>query len=290
MIKNTMSHTYANGVTLNFEITEIGEDEAIKLLDTLKPNRKVSGAHVNALGRSMTDGNWRTDDTTPIRIDDNGALIDGQHRLWAIIETGMRFDFLVVRGVGSETMQIIDTGRQRKLVDYLRMNNEAEPVSLAGAIGLYTTWLRSQVLTRSGGRGTTKYQVQHTIPEWLATLDKHPKLRESVTEGRSIARFIKGGGGRWSAIHYILNQIDRDDTQFFLDKLKTGADLHENDPIFALRTRLLRDAHTVTKKLDILDYTALVFKTWNAFRQGKTITVLGWRPGGAHPERYPMPE
>ena len=36
--------------------------------------------------------------------------------------------------------------------------------------------------------------------------------------------------------------------------------------------------------------TAILIKAWNAYRSGEEVGVLRFRPGGAHPEKFPEPE
>ena len=34
---------------------------------------------------------------------------------------------------------------------------------------------------------------------------------------------------------------------------------------------------------------AITLKAWNAYRQGETVGLYRWRPGGAKPEAFPEP-
>jgi hypothetical protein len=86
----------------------------------------------------------------------------------------------------------------------------------------------------------------------------------------------------------VLSAIDADDAAAFFGQIQTGENLSANSPVMALRKRLADDALAI-RKLAIREYTALVFKAWNAYREGRNVRILSWRPGGAAPERYPTP-
>jgi hypothetical protein len=35
--------------------------------------------------------------------------------------------------------------------------------------------------------------------------------------------------------------------------------------------------------------SALFIKAWNAYREGREVSLLKWNPGGARPEEFPVP-
>lgn len=81
-------------------------------------NRPLQKGHVGFLANQMKAGKWmETGDS--IKFGKNRELIDGQHRLMAIIRTGIPIPFLVVREVDDEAFEVIDTGRKRSAADVL---------------------------------------------------------------------------------------------------------------------------------------------------------------------------
>ena len=268
---------------LDIHVQRIGPELAGQYIEGMSKNRNISQRDVESLARAMKQGLWREDAGDPIRLNSDGQMIDGQHRMWAIVESGCEFSFLVIRGIDNSTQMIMDTGRGRRLADQLRIRGEKYPSELASAISLYSGWINERMLMRGGGNKT-----KIMIPEGISILEQHPELRKSVAIGYGIARAVKGGAGRWSAIHCVLSEIDAVDADAFFRQIQTGENLSATSPIMALRRRLADDALT-QRKLGIREYTALVFKAWNAYREGRDIQVLSWKAGGATPERYPMP-
>lgn len=94
----------------------IGPDKAMLYLESMDGNRTVRQTDVNYLAIQMKMGLWRE---TPqgIVFDDEGCLIDGQHRMWAVIESGVTIKIKVSRGWPHDTALVLDTGRTRSYAD-----------------------------------------------------------------------------------------------------------------------------------------------------------------------------
>ncbi len=73
---------------------------AQKLLDNIlpdkrDPHRKLSTRHTDRLANDMTEGKW-VPLATPITLDSKHRLLDGKHRLAAVIKSGVTIEFLVI--------------------------------------------------------------------------------------------------------------------------------------------------------------------------------------------------
>lgn len=276
-----MVKTLTAQTTVAWEV--IGPDEARKMLEAMRVNRKVVQVHVERLAESMRRGEWVEMAGDPIRFNQQGELVDGQHRLWAVIEAGVSLRFAVARGLPAEAMTVLDTGRRRTLADFLEMRGEHNADVLAGALGyLHHYWAtKEMVLVQWGVRSLT-------VNEAFKILEEHPGIRESATATHSVARRLGGGRARWAAIHYVLASIDYEDAGDFFKKLLTAEEVPKGSPIGLLRSQLSADWHAM-RHMGIREYIALVFKAWNLYRRGEPVKMLSWRGGGAHPEEYPIP-
>lgn len=79
-------------------------------------NRPISQRVVNQYAADMRQGRWR-DNHVAIAFDRQGTLIDGQHRLWAVIESGCTVRMLVVTGLEPGTIEIIGEQYARSAAD-----------------------------------------------------------------------------------------------------------------------------------------------------------------------------
>jgi len=102
----------------------IDPDQALKWLETVNTNnRKVSDVHVRRFSRDMTEGKWRLKHEA-IAFDSDGTLIDGQHRLWAIVESGVSVETFVWHNVDPASMIVIGGGKTRSMADILNIAGE----------------------------------------------------------------------------------------------------------------------------------------------------------------------
>ena len=92
-------------------------------------NRPVSEDTVTAYARDMINGVWRATHQG-IAFNDGDQLIDGQHRLMAILQSGRTVRMMVTFGLpakieGSEmtTMDCVDRGRTRSVADQLKIQH-----------------------------------------------------------------------------------------------------------------------------------------------------------------------
>jgi len=97
---------------VNAKVEAIGPDEAAKILEGCTKNRDVSQRIVDRYSKAMDEGKWALNGESVV-IGKDGRLVDGQHRLWAVIQSGRTVDFLVVRGVDPDAFETCDQGMNR---------------------------------------------------------------------------------------------------------------------------------------------------------------------------------
>lgn len=84
-------------------------------------NRSVNPNKVRDYAADMKSGNWRVNGETMI-FDEDGVLIDGQHRCLAVISAGIPVDFLCSFGVRRVFATTIDQGVSRTVAHSLQMD------------------------------------------------------------------------------------------------------------------------------------------------------------------------
>lgn len=83
-------------------------------------NRTISNATVNSYANDMARGLWQ-ESPEPISFYEDGALRDGQHRLSAIVASGVPVTMVVARGVPKES-NVVDMQRPRTIRDLMKIN------------------------------------------------------------------------------------------------------------------------------------------------------------------------
>lgn len=262
---------------VTFKNERITPSVAAKILDDTEKcpdfvNRNLRQGHVDSLAGDMKSGNWAPNGKT-IVIGTNGAALDGQHRLWAIVESETTQIIPVARGVDPRAYITIDTGMKRKTADFLKNLN----VSNAAAVGATLNWLyryRNQSMT--GGTGTNN---SLTEPEKLRLFKKESDIEDHAYA----ADMVKSGGQGLLppsvAIlsHYIFTQDrSRAEADDFFTALGEGTGLKKTDPVWALRERLFQAKTDPTRrKLSPLEKFALTFKAWEMTVDGITLSRKG---------------
>jgi hypothetical protein len=244
-------------------------------------NRGVNDTIVRRYAKAIANEDWPVTGDA-IKFAKDGTLIDGQHRLLAIIRAGRAVKMYVARGLELEHQEYLDIGRKRSFADMLKLRGEKNSSSLAGAIA----WLAR---IRSGN---PQSNVVLSPQEGFALLDVNPGIRDvaSMAYQVSIAHRLVTPALAW-ALSYEFICIDEDDALVFWERLATGTGLEEDDPILRLREWLI--AHRVEARtgrgLATWLQAAIIIKAWNAYRDGQSLKFLRFRQGGAHPEDFPRP-
>lgn len=88
-------------------------NELLKL--NMENNRGIATATVNKYAREMGEGQWLISD--PIKFSVGGELVDGQHRLNAVIKSGLPQTFVIILGYPKESAEVLDQGKKRNARD-----------------------------------------------------------------------------------------------------------------------------------------------------------------------------
>lgn len=85
-------------------------------------NRKIDTKKVADYAEDMTAGRWQLN-SEAISFNVDGQLVDGQHRLKAVIKAGVPVDMYVTYDVPNESV-IFNRGRSRSIANVLQMKGE----------------------------------------------------------------------------------------------------------------------------------------------------------------------
>ena len=98
------------------EIKNITPEMALSYLEGPMHNRPVRDATVDRYAATMAAKKWLLTHQG-IAFDDKGRLIDGQHRLWAIVNSKMTVPMMVTHGLSSGIQAVIDDHAKRTVRD-----------------------------------------------------------------------------------------------------------------------------------------------------------------------------
>lgn len=263
------------------QVVAVTPDLAGRWLARNSKNRTVRENIVRRYAIDMESGDWRWTGET-IKFDRNGSLLDGQHRLRAIVSAGVSVPMLVVLGLEPEAQEDIDQGISRNFADILKLRGESHSVMLAAVILRVHRW-------EDGQRRSAMLYGNASPARLLRTFDSHPELREVAAEADRLRKRCDLTGAVIGLTLWLFEDLDYEDSQFFFGRLADGQNLAKGDPIYELRRTLeagVRDRKGERSQIYLL---AITIKAWNAYRRGDPVGLLKWRQGGAKPEQFPEP-
>ncbi|MFD2025053.1 hypothetical protein [Promicromonospora aerolata] len=266
--------------TYRAEFVVVTPDLAEQWLTKNTHNRNSRQRVIDGYATDMMAGNWK-DNGAAIVFAKDGTLLDGQHRLFAILQAEVTVRMLVVRGAEKDAQDTIDGGAKRKLSDVLHLRGEAHYTALAAGLRRITAY--ELVGDNAGGWSYTP-----TTQQSLGTLEKYSWLREFAPRTGPLSR----RGVPSSVAIYLwfrFSQIDGDDADYFFKVIEDRAPLTDGDPIHVL-LRALDNSVSVRGARNARWITALCIKAWNKYRAGESVKNLSWRPGGAAAEAFPEPK
>lgn len=148
-------------MTTSIEVVEVTPAMASHWLETNRVNRAVRQGAVREYAIDMASGRW-VFTHQGIAFDDAGELIDGQHRLLAIVQSGCTVRMVVTRGLDPAARRDVDRHAKRTPYDAVSLANPSrsttrEAVSVAAAIAtdggfkdfVVPLWLLEQLLESS---------------------------------------------------------------------------------------------------------------------------------------------
>lgn len=167
----------------------ITPDMANRWLVTSKEKniRSIRPPTVERYQRSMEAGNWSSRTGTAIMFDKDGVMVNGQHRMWAIVLSDMSIELYVLFGVTQEEkMYGVDNGDGRSPAICLQV--PAKHIAIINSIRRHATGNRDK---RRIGNDELHVFVEHykDLLEWFDNIPSTPQGRRA-TRSSDIASVI----------------------------------------------------------------------------------------------------
>jgi hypothetical protein len=265
----------ARTVGIFAEVFDIDVDRAQALLARNPHNRSIVGSAVSEWAQTIRQGRWTVNGETII-VADTGELNDGQHRLLAVVETGIPIQSLVVFGVPRESRTTVDCGQKRTAAHVLGMSGVPNSSLVAATIKI--------LMNLDEGVAISTHRNAQVIKN---ALPRYPNLDRSFAPGRRVGTQFRQSTAMCCALHYLFAQRDEELANAFFSTLADGTAPTKTHPTALLRTRLIENL-AGKAKLPMHEVAALFIKAWNAYRCGESLRYLRWRTAGDKPEDFPQ--
>ncbi|MER5832610.1 hypothetical protein ABT116_17585 [Streptomyces sp. NPDC002130] len=264
---------------MHMQVVDVSPQLAAEWLTRNTNNRPLSKGTVQHLAGQIQRGEWQLTHQG-IAFDEDEVLIDGQHRLAAIVKAGVTVPLTVTHGVPRTAFTVMDTGRKRTGRDALALAGEANATHLAAALRGLHLYRNSPNSPWSGGSSVTSND------QLLNLLGEHPGVRDALHHGIALNRgcriTVTAATIGWYVTSEARPDIDQSDWEA---GVVTGARLEPGDPRLTLRNTMLNlalgNAHR--RRDDSREHLLYYLKAWNAWVEGRTIKLLRRSPNETMP-------
>jgi hypothetical protein len=270
------------------KVMTVTPEEARLWLDTKNSNnRPISENAVLKYSQEMKSGRWRLNGQS-IGFNTKGQLVNGQHRLLASVRSNTAFETVVVYGIDPEAFETIDDCNTRSMADVLHIRGEANSNLLSAGLRFLWLYVRGEIEHKDLRRG----QVC-TKPLLQATLEKNPKIRGSV-KFYNLLKARPGGllisAGMAIGLHYLFSLVDEKKADEFFNRLQSGLELTDDNPVYILRNRLISAQKETSTRLTNSALYYYTVMTWNAYVKGTYVKRLVFAPDTPQIEIEDLPK
>lgn len=236
--------------------------------------RPRSKSLVDRYADMMLDGEWVLS-SDALGFDVDGAGVNGQHRLAAVVASGVTCPFIVCWNLAPESFEVLDNGKRRTAGDVLAVEGIANARNLASVARIFLAYRNAGHFSARSPRAAAENL------DVLGVVRDAPYLHEATTRadtyyrdsGQVLTRSIVGAvyaaavSEGWPAA----------DVHAFFDSVATGEGLWRGAPALALRTALVRaEVSGVLTRARLL---GLVVSGLSAHLGGQPGAVVAWEEG-----------
>jgi hypothetical protein len=151
---------------MDISIETITPKQAEKYLQFNTSNRNLRNSLVSQYARDMENGVWKLTHQG-VAFNCDGTLLDGQHRLSAIVESGVTVQMLVARGVDSKHQLVMDDHAKRSAGDALTLARGERVTAMEVAIVRAAIELQERAFSAH----RTKAELNELIDQFRGALD-----------------------------------------------------------------------------------------------------------------------
>ncbi|MGV6875896.1 hypothetical protein ACUSIJ_24825 [Pseudochelatococcus sp. B33] len=185
----------------------ITPQRAQALLEANADNRYINSAALAERMRDVAEGRWEENGQSII-VSKCGFLNDGQHRMWAVLLTGLGIRSNVAFGLKRETRNTVDMGAVRTGADRLKFDGVNSAAAKAAVARLAFQMLN--------GRAPSRLEEQEYYHNNRVLMDLACDVVTGVVRGTSPTAF------RVAAFYLLLNKTPADDIKQFFADVKNG--------------------------------------------------------------------
>lgn len=240
---------------------------AREMLERNKSNRRISEPKIMQYVNDMANGKWKEGTGEMIKIATTGRILDGQHRLLAIIKANVSLYFYIVNNLEESVFDVLDTGKSRNSSDCFTIagiKNSNQIPAIIAFFNLLEEGRKKGIQINSRATNAMLLEQYYDDENYWQAVN-----RKTLMWYQAFAKILSPSyiGGFYAH----LSKLNSDKAEQFMVQLCTG--VGSNATINLLRNKLMQDKMSPRKMTANLKM-ALIIKTWNHFISGKNVKLI----------------
>lgn len=245
-------------------------DEALHSLDGLgqvvdgveglvSQGSNIRTSDVAAYARDMASGKWQVTGEA-VKFDRAGNLIDGQHRMLAVVRSGATVQLFVVHGLSPVAQSVMDSGLKRAASDALHLSGYKHSALIASVARLALD------MSADGRQKSTHSE----IARWV---EDNADITRVAPAAQAIAPNVDAPPTVIAYTWLIFARIDPAAAAAFWESIANQATDGDGDPRSTLIKRMAqarRHKERMARPVQI----GMIIRAWNAWRKGESVRVL----------------
>ena len=226
--------------------------------------RKIREDVVDIYATDMKEGKWDEENCETIKISKEGAIIDGQHRLRAIISSNIPVCFYVAEGLPISTIKTVDVGLNRSLESTLQILGK-EYENGAAAIVRQKMNLDKHNRLPSSSSKTLKISRIEQVEEYEKNsilYDNIARFAKKIYKDSEQVMAVGEVGAIYAHLFMTMKKEQRIIEDFFIELAKYS---NGSKTIFGVTYRRLKDKKTCRGADRANQYIAC----WNSYISGR---------------------
>lgn len=265
------------------EVLKITPALAKSMLLKNKKNRPLDDRLVTSYATIMNNGEWRLSHQG-ICISQTGQILDGQHRLSAIVKCGKTIPFMVVSGLPDETMTVIDIGKKRTVGDAFHLLEVPNYNFIAASLTRYFKYENSVSDDKAANKRGERYSIHQKYQMYLDNRDVIDTLLRHAVKCRKKVKFMQISSIVALGMHLVL------DGNYSLHKVMTFfGEVHLLDqftptPASKALSNIFLKYISGSEKMKPKYMDAVIIKAWNAWITSSNVKILKFSETESFPQ------
>ena len=265
--------------TVRSFLAVITPELAAEALSTSKGNRLLRKSAVDQMATQIENGEW-TLTGEPIIFGIDGSLIDGHHRLSAVVLSERSVLSIVVEGIPEGAFAYIDIGIIRKPGDIFHLSGIGDSNNSAAAVRASLEYKAAAGSIRiSALQGSRNPSKAHLVELWKQDRDQ---WEEAASLGGRMYKALNASRAMMTGMIFLFLSVDSDTARAFCEDVISGAALVEGNAALTFRNSLIK-ASSKTVESNRRSLMVKFCQCWNAYRKGQRLMVT------RHNEAQPIP-